>query len=248
MKKLITMTLLCVLFATRPALAGNTETNVGFGTGIVVGALAGGPPGAIIAAALGAHYGDSVHQAKQLPEANRALLAVETELDMQENDYAALNDRMRETRRELEALNTEVEALLRERAGVHELAFDLYYKTNSNEPDEAGKARLVQLGKLLLDITDLELRLEGHADSRGSETHNDELALARVENVRQLLVGNGVAPERIRIVNQGERGATAEQGDTDGQALDRRVAVRIELSPSALARSASVTPKVAHTD
>ena len=64
------------------------------------------------------------------------------------------------------------------------------------------------------------IEIEGHADSRGSATSNNQLALKRAEATRQFLRDQGIPLNRMETVAYGETRPTSS-GDTE----DRRVVV-----------------------
>ncbi len=77
----------------------------------------------------------------------------------------------------------------------------------------------------LLQETDevLEVRVEGHTDSVGSEAYNMDLSQRRAESVIDYLVANGVNSTRLVPVGMGE-GFPVANNDTDaGRAANRRV-------------------------
>jgi len=60
----------------------------------------------------------------------------------------------------------------------------------------------------------VQLRIEGHADDRGSTEYNMALGNRRAEAVRQFLTGFGLAENRFEIVTFGE-GRPLQQGSTE---------------------------------
>ena len=77
----------------------------------------------------------------------------------------------------------------------------------------------------LLQETDevLEVRVEGHTDSVGSDAYNMDLSQRRAESVIDYLVANGVNSTRLVPVGMGE-GFPVANNDTDaGRAANRRV-------------------------
>jgi peptidoglycan-associated lipoprotein len=62
------------------------------------------------------------------------------------------------------------------------------------------------------------IEIEGHADSRGSATSNNQLALKRAEAARQFLRDQGIPLNRMETVAYGETRPTS-----NGDAEDRRV-------------------------
>ena len=53
--------------------------------------------------------------------------------------------------------------------------------------------------------SDQIVRIEGHADERGTEAYNRELGQRRAEAVRDLLVSMGVQSSQIKTVSLGEQ-------------------------------------------
>jgi len=67
------------------------------------------------------------------------------------------------------------------------------------------------------------VRIEGHTCSLGSEEYNRALSLRRAEAVGRILVGYGIAPDRIQAVGFGEARPVAPNDTRDGRAMNRRV-------------------------
>lgn len=76
-------------------------------------------------------------------------------------------------------------------------------------------------------MADRNVRLVGHADSRGSGEYHDELAQERAESVKSMLVEQGVTAERIEVVSHGETDARGHQAQYS-HGDDRRVEI-VEL-------------------
>ena len=72
------------------------------------------------------------------------------------------------------------------------------------------------------------LVLEGHTDSMGSDSYNQELSEKRSAAVRDFLVGEGVPAARIRSVGFGESRPAADNSTAAGRAMNRRVEQKIE--------------------
>jgi outer membrane protein OmpA-like peptidoglycan-associated protein len=70
--------------------------------------------------------------------------------------------------------------------------------------------------------------VEGHTDSVGTLSYNQELSEQRAESVRRYLVDHGVPAERIRSVGYGETQPVADNTTPEGRARNRRVEQRLE--------------------
>ena len=69
----------------------------------------------------------------------------------------------------------------------------------------------------------LTLRLEGHADERGSREYNIGLGERRAQAVRRMLLLNGVAPAQITTVSFGEERPNSYGSDESSYTQNRRV-------------------------
>lgn len=70
----------------------------------------------------------------------------------------------------------------------------------------------------------LSLRVEGHTDSRGSDTANQDLSQRRAASVVAYLVAQGVEPYRLEAQGYGEAAPIATNETSEGRAQNRRVA------------------------
>jgi len=89
------------------------------------------------------------------------------------------------------------------------------------EPASAGVLELV--AERLRENPELRVRIEGHTDEQASEAHNLELSRERAESVKRILVGFGIAADRLDAVGLGESQPIASNDTPDGRALNRRV-------------------------
>ena len=69
------------------------------------------------------------------------------------------------------------------------------------------------------------LRLEGHADERGSREYNIGLGEKRAQSVRSVLLLQGAASDQIVTVSFGEERPAAIGSDDEAWALNRRVEI-----------------------
>ena len=212
----------------RPATRGE---NIGLGTGLVAGALIGGPPGAIIGAAIGAHYGGTIERASTIPELKDDLEASEAELTAAMERAERLRAATSEAEAELDVLSREVARLTTERTLLAGLHMEVLYTTGKADLGDDAKERLETLAYVLNGLPDFGVQLDGFADQRGSEEFNARLSEDRARSVEQLLVAEGVAPERIVVNAMGE--AHSQAGDVDGYAMERRVTIRLVDSDGA---------------
>ena len=68
-----------------------------------------------------------------------------------------------------------------------------------------------------------QIRLEGHADERGSREYNIGLGERRAQAVRRLLMLQGATSEQLSTVSYGEERPAAVGSDEEAMSLNRRV-------------------------
>ena len=89
------------------------------------------------------------------------------------------------------------------------------------------RVRVERLGEILGEFEDFSIVLEGHADPRGEATYNEQLSAERAAAVREALILAGLPADKITTRAVGEDNSTAQDGDLDAMALERRVDMRI---------------------
>lgn len=92
--------------------------------------------------------------------------------------------------------------------------------------DAAVDAYLDQLAKQLAQSGDA-LTITGHTDNTGTPQHNLAVGLRRAANVRDLLIGKGVAGSQIKTLSEGQRQPKASNDTEEGRAQNRRVELHI---------------------
>lgn len=220
MRNIVTIILIIAVAAAAPVAKAKAskEENIGVGSGVVIGALAGGPVGAIIGAALGAKVGDSMHRKNQ-------------EID-------TLNGSLDESRKNADALGSDIRALNAELKRYEEIdrpqlislmqagiAMDLLFRTDEYVLADTTGDRLARLASDVAQMNDVYVRLDGFADERGDADYNFALSQKRVEFVRDQLIAAGIHPSRIEVTAHGE--SPAQDDSIDSYALERRVALTL---------------------
>jgi peptidoglycan-associated lipoprotein len=67
------------------------------------------------------------------------------------------------------------------------------------------------------------VRLEGHADERGTREYNLGLGESRANSVRSIMMAEGVADNQILVVSYGEERPVSDEHNEEAWALNRRV-------------------------
>lgn len=117
---------------------------------------------------------------------------------------------------------------------------DLLFDSGSAAVKPAAAAEMGKVSKVLNDYPQTTLIVEGHSDSAGRDDVNQKLSEKRADSVKQVLVGQGVAVDRIATIGMGETKPVADNSTEVGRALNRRVNIYIKPQPQA--GESAVTP------
>jgi len=131
----------------------------------------------------------------------------------------------------LEALDKMAQVKEEERGTVITLSGSVLFLTNEAILLPNAQVRLDQVAEALLTTPDRDVLVEGHTDSRGTESYNLDLSRRRAEAVRSYLVSRGYPVEHIRAEGIGKARPIAPNSTADGRANNRRV--EIIISPKA---------------
>lgn len=105
---------------------------------------------------------------------------------------------------------------------------DLLFDVNSAVVMPGAVDELAKFAKVVNAYPQTTLMVSGHTDSTGSQATNEKLSQRRAESVKSILVGNGVASERITTIGYGETRPVADNETTAGKAKNRRVDITIK--------------------
>ncbi len=203
-----------------------TEEHWGFGTGIVIGALAGGPVGAIIGAASGAVIGDKLNEAQKVDSLNEQIAENNMHISGLKESLVSKDKVIDEAKILLSEQRAAQIKVSRNKELLAGIQIDLMFRTNSRQMEVGSADKITPLVLMLEQFPQLELQLIGHGDVLGSDEANQQVALERTQTVRQAFIDVGIDEQRIHHVNQGRTQAIAAFDDLDGRAFDRRVRVR----------------------
>ncbi len=104
----------------------------------------------------------------------------------------------------------------------------IYFEYDSNDVAEAQLELVRHHGKYLSFNPEASVRLEGHADERGTREYNIALAERRAQSVKQLMEYEGADASQISVVSYGEEKPVAFGHDEESMQLNRRVEIVYE--------------------
>lgn len=108
-----------------------------------------------------------------------------------------------------------------------ELTGVVYFEYDSEALTAAAEEELRQKAAILRANPTLSIRVEGHADERGSTEYNLALGQRRAETVRNFLAGYGIGAERLTTISYGEERPAVEGDSESAYSQNRRAAFEI---------------------
>ena len=83
-------------------------------------------------------------------------------------------------------------------------AANVYFNYDESSLSDDARQQLTRTAALLETVPQLQVTIEGHSDSRGTNEYNLALGQRRADTVRDYLASLGVAPARLRTISYGE--------------------------------------------
>ena len=108
------------------------------------------------------------------------------------------------------------------------ILYGIYFETDSAVLKAESRETLQQVLNVIQSKTSLNLIIEGHTDSRGSDKYNLDLSQRRAQAVMDWLVENGIDSGRLYAKGYGESKPVADNNRPDGRALNRRVEIAVK--------------------
>jgi len=141
----------------------------------------------------------------------------------------------------LEQLNTILQTRDSARGLIVNMS-DVLFDTASYTLKAAAREKLAKISGIVLAHPGLNLKVEGHTDSVGSEEYNQELSENRANSVRNFLIDQGVPAAAVTAQGFGKTQPVASNDTPDGRQKNRRV--ELVVSGDAIdAADASAAPQ-----
>jgi outer membrane protein OmpA-like peptidoglycan-associated protein len=175
---------------------------------------------------LAASERNSALKAEQLAKEQKARLDGE-------NKAAEAIAAEQKARIEAETRATDAQAALLKLAAVKEearglvitLSGSVLFASNKSALLPAAQNRLNQVAEALMATKERKLTVEGHTDSQGSSSYNQNLSQQRAEAVRSYIVSRGYPSDLIQAQGIGEDRPVADNNNAEGRANNRRVEI-----------------------
>lgn len=204
----------------------NTNEEIGFGTGAVIGGVLAGPLGAFFAGVLGSFIAKNVNSENSIEDLELSLLNKQQTMDeIIVQHQKAIQATEQSYQSELLSLESNYKQSTQLQA--ENLLMSLQFSTGSSELQPHYQQQVAALANMLQQSPGLSIDLSGYTDLQGEESLNHALSLARVNSVKNALIGDGVESDRIRIFAFGENEPVVASTEKEISFYDRRVVIKL---------------------
>ena len=109
----------------------------------------------------------------------------------------------------------------------HYILENVYFNTGSAVLKPESFTSLNNLVEVMKLKPTMVIEISGHTDDVGDDALNLELSQKRAESVRNYLIKNGIASNRVTAKGYGETQPIADNSTPEGKAKNRRTEVKI---------------------
>jgi len=123
--------------------------------------------------------------------------------------------------KDLQALETEEEIRIM-------LSSEILFDFDSHQLGSNAEPVLSKVLQVIREYPKNSIVIEGHTDSKGTDSYNQELSEKRAMSVKTWLVASGMNAERIKTAGYGEANPAASNDTDEGRGKNRRVEIAIK--------------------
>lgn len=106
---------------------------------------------------------------------------------------------------------------------------EVHFAFDKSELTPKAQEILIEAVQLLKKYPNAYVTIEGHTCSIGTEQYNMGLGQRRADSVKNFLVSQGIAPERLTTISYGETRLKVAERQASDYALNRRVEFAVEM-------------------
>ncbi|MBA6257161.1 MULTISPECIES: sortase-associated OmpA-like protein PdsO [unclassified Colwellia] len=221
-------------------LTDSDKEGIGFGAGMFIGAIFGGPVGAILVGVTGSLVAKTANDKENLNE-------LQASINKQESDYSIAVQQFRQKlaraeqnhQLELSVLEQNVDKKYQRASQLQaeNLLMSLQFPTGSSDLQPHYHSQIVALSEMLQQSPTLFIDLSGYTDMQGNKKVNQALSIARVNTVKHALIDQGVKAERIQLFAFGEQAPVVANSEKEVSFYDRRVVIKLHSNSKQMANN-----------
>lgn len=215
-----------VLTAQEKLEKSDTNIEIGFGSGALLGAVVAGPIGAFVAGVVGTIIAKNVNSESTIGDLQLALNQKEQHIKQEMTKYQETL-KLSEQAYQSELLSLENNYSTSAQLQAENLLMSLQFSTGSSDIQPHYQEQITALVGMLEQSPDLSIDLSGYTDLQGDELLNQALSMARVNSVKHALIQGGVASDRIQLFAHGETEPVVANNDKEISFYDRRVVIKL---------------------
>jgi len=218
--------------------AQTANENFGFGAGAVIGGIAAGPLGAIVAGVGGIFIAQFINMKDDNEELTVALTQ-EQQAHLLANEQvkkqyqAKLQSLESSYQQQLVTMENQQQGSGQLQVGLlqaEKLLMSLQFSTGSSDIAAHYQEQVAALAQILNSSPLMKIDLSGYTDLTGEESLNQTLSKARVESVKTLLMAQGVEEQQIATFAFGEGAPVVANNEREVSFYDRRVVLKLHKS------------------
>lgn len=220
--------------------APSIQETTGFFGGLVLGGVAGGPPGAIFGGALGALFGDGRRARAQVGDLQANLYSSQLEATAAREEVQRLQNSYQLAQQELDDFRTNQAQMIPANLAVmsgpccDNTVISVHFRTGSSAIESHYEEQLASLVGIAKQMPTGSIEIIGYADRNGDTDQNLRLSRKRSATVKQYFNRMGIQNSSIQTIAYGETRPVQSEQNFESDFFDRRVIVRLRDSSKQL--------------
>ncbi|MBI5375354.1 MAG: OmpA family protein [Candidatus Schekmanbacteria bacterium] len=191
--------------------------------GATIGAGVGAGAGAIIGAATG-HTGVGTAIGAGVGALGGGLIG--RMMQNQKEELQTVTAKMNDQQSQIDQMKTEQASVKSEGNNlIVNMKGDALFATDSSSLQAGAFNNLREIAGILKKYPDTKVVIKGYTDSVGTDDYNQKLSENRANSVKNVLLGEGVASERITTIGYGKSFPVASNDTPEGRQMNRRVEI-----------------------
>ena len=203
------------------------KEEIGFGSGMIIGAIIGGPVGAFVVGLTGNFIAKNINANDEIEHLSTAY---QSEKNSNETSLALYQEKIEQAEENYhdELLALEQKYQTASVLQAQNLLMSLQFSTGSSEIKAHYQEQISSLARIVKQSPQLTLDLSGYTDKQGSDELNHALSLARINAVKNALIDQGVMADQISLFAFGEQQPVVASADKEISFYDRRVVIKLK--------------------